>query len=396
MMHTADESTLSTPAARARALHAEILAEADATEKNRQVSAALMARIHDARLLRMLVPCSFGGDEVDLMAFVEAVEEIAKADASTAWCVGQGSGCAFGAGFLAADVAREIFGAPNSVLASGPNSPGAKAVAAPGGYRVTGQWRFASGSRNAQWLGAHCTVYESDGTPRPVPPGKIAQLTALFPKSKANVRDVWRVMGLNGTGSDDYSVEDLFVPEAYTFTRDFSGDRRAEGTLYRFSNFNIFGFAFAGVAIGIARSMLDDFVELAGVKKTGAASLALSANAAVQQQVGFNEAKLRSVRAYLYRTLEEAWQKVEQSGECTGEEKIALRMMSAFVIQTAKDVADYAYHAAGANAIFDDQPFERRFRDINVVTQQGQAHMVNFENAGQMLLGQGASFRGGR
>ncbi len=379
--------------ARARALQPTILAEATATEANRQVSAALMAKVHEARLLRMLVPRSVGGDEVDLMTFVEAVEEVAKADASTAWTVGQGGGCAFGSGFLATEIAREVFGAPNAVLASGPNAPGAKAVAVEGGYIVSGNWRFASGSRNAQWIGAHCTVYEVDGTQRPVPAGKVAQITAIFPKTKAVMKDVWRVMGLNGTGSDDYSVHELFVPEAYTFTRDFAGDRREHGPLYKFSNFNIFGFAFAGIAVGLARTMMNDFRDLAGVKKTGPAMSSVGANAAVQQQFGFNEAKLRSARAYLYSTLNEAWEKVSRTGECTLEDRITLRMMSAFVIQTGKDVVDFVYHAAGSNAIFDDQPFERRFRDINVVTQQGQAHLVNFENAGQMLLGQGARFR---
>ena len=380
-------------AARARALRAEILAQADATERNRQVSAALMEKIHAAQLLRMLIPRSLGGGQTDLMSFVEAVEDVARADASTAWCVGQGNGCAFGAAFLAPEIAREVFGAAEAVVASGPSNATARALAVPGGYRVSGQWRYASGSRNAQWLGAHCNVFETDGSPRVTPPGKVAQMTVLFPKSKAVVTDVWRVMGLNGTGSDDYAVEDLFVPAEFSYTRDFAGDRREDGTLYRFSNFNIFGFAFAGVACGIARTMLDEFVALAGRKKPNAAGGVLSANAAVQQQVGFNEARLQSVRAYLFHTLEAAWDKVERTGECSSADRISLRMMSAFVIQSAKEVADFAYHAAGANAIFEDNPFERRFRDINVVTQQGQAHMSNFEAAGQLYLGHDASFR---
>lgn len=386
MLHRPDDETGSSLAERARALRPAVLARAEETEKYGRVSPTLMAEIHGARLLKMMVPRSIGGEEADLASFVEAVEEIARADASTAWCVGQGNGCAFASGFLAPEVAREIFGAEDAVLASGPSNATAKAIAVEGGYRVTGAWRYASGSRNAQWLGAHCNVFEADGTPRKPLPGRIPQMTVLFPKEKAVVRDVWNVMGLRGTGSDDYEVADLFVPQAYTFTRDWHGDRREDGTLYRFSNFNLFGCAFAGIACGIARSMMEDFAALAAVKSPGG-SETLRENAAVQRDFGWNEAKLQSVRAYLYRTLEEIWEKVDRSGECTNAERIALRMTTVFVIQTAKDVVDFAYHAAGATAIFAGKPFERRFRDMHVVTQQGQAHLANFEAAGQLYLG---------
>jgi alkylation response protein AidB-like acyl-CoA dehydrogenase len=392
MLHRPDDRPRPSLAERARALYPAIVAEADATERNGRVSKALMAQIHEARLLKMMVPRSIGGEEADLASFVEAVEEVAKADASTAWCVGQGNGCAFASGFLATEIAREIFGPQDAVMSSGPSNATAKAIAVEGGYRVTGAWRYASGSRNAQWLGAHCNVFEADGSPRKIIPGRIPQMTVLFPKHQAVVKDVWNVMGLRGTGSDDYEVNDLFVPEAYSFTRDWAGDRREQGTLYRFSNFNLFGFAFGGIACGIARAMMDDFIKLAAVKSPSGSGT-LRENAAVQRDFGWNEAKLQSARAYLYQTLNDIWEKVEATGECTPAERVSLRMASAFVIQTAKDVADFVYNAAGATAIFENQPFERRFRDIHVVTQQGQAHLSNFEAAGQLLLGLGAKGR---
>ncbi len=392
MLHRPEDKTAPSLAERARALRPAVAAESDATERNGKVSTQLMAQIHSARLLKMMVPRSIGGEEADLSSFTEAVEEIARADASTAWCVGQGNGCAFASGFLAPHVAREIFGAEDAVMSSGPSNATAKAIAVDGGYLVTGAWRYASGSRNAQWLGAHCNVFEADGSPRKPVPGRIPQMTVLFPKEQAVVHDVWDVMGLRGTGSDDYEVADLFVPTEYTFTRDWAADRREEGALYRFSNFNLFGCAFAGIACGIARSMMEDFAALAAVKSSSGSG-PLRENAAVQRDFGWNEAKLQSVRAYLYRTLEEIWDKVERSGEFSAADRVSLRMATAFVIQTAKDVADFVYNAAGATAIFENQPFERRFRDMHVVTQQGQAHLSNFEAAGQLYLGLGAKGR---
>ncbi len=372
-------------AERARALLPDIRAAAVEIERQGQVPAALMGRIHDARLMRMLLPRSVGGDETDLVSFVETIEEIAKADASTAWCVGQGSGVSFASAFLAPEVAREIFGPPDAVMASGPSTASAKAVAVEGGFTVSGSWTFASGSRNAQWLAAHCPVLEADGSPRKPEAGP-QQITAIFPKDKARITNVWQVMGLAGTGSDDYSVSELFVPKDFTFTRDHVPDRRESGTLYRFSNFNIFGLAFAGIACGLARQMLDDFVALAQVKRPNHAGAPLAANAAVQQQTGFNEARLQAARTYLYSTLTSTWDRVARNGGMSAEERIMLRMMTAYVIQSAKDVVDFAYHAAGSTAIFCDKPFERRFRDMHVVTQQGQSHMSNFEAAGQAIF----------
>src|SRR4029079_2214385 len=118
------------------------------------------------------------------------------------------------------------------------------------------------------WIGGHSTVCEADGSPRLGASGKtIEQRTMLFPKSQVTMIDTWQVMGLRGTGSDDYEVKDLFVPETYSFTRESDADRRETGPLYRFSIFNMFGMAFCAVALGIARTVLDDFIALAKAKK---------------------------------------------------------------------------------------------------------------------------------
>lgn len=356
-------------------------------ETNRQVPIALMQTLHERALFRMLIPRSLGGLELDLVTFVKVMEEIASADASTAWCLGQACGCSFTAAYLDPAIAKEVFGPADAVLAWGPSNANAKAVACKGGYRVSGAWIFASGSRNAQWLAGHCNVHEADGSPRLGPNGKCVERSFLFRREAAKIEDVWQVMGLRGTGSDNYSVEDLFVPDAYGFTRDHLPDRRETGTLYRFSVINLYGFAFGAVALGIARRMLEDFITLAGKKKPGHGSGLLRDNGAIQQQTGACFASLQAARAYLHQTIAEMWRHAESGAEFSPQQRIMLRMMSTHVIQSAKDVADFAYHAAGSTAIFSDNAFERRFRDINAVTQQGQGHRSNFEIAGQMLLG---------
>ena len=150
-----------------------------------RVAAGAPCALYDARLFKMLLPRSCGGEEVEPATFVAAVEEIAKADASTAWCVAQASGCSLAAAYLEPAVAREIFGGADAVLAWGPVGPNAKATAVDGGYRVTGTWSYASGSRHAQWLGGHSPLVDADGKPCLGADGKPTERTMLFPKSKA-------------------------------------------------------------------------------------------------------------------------------------------------------------------------------------------------------------------
>ncbi len=283
----------------ARALRPMIEASADQIEADRQVTPQVMAALHEAKLFRMLLPRTYGGLELDIPSFMLVVEEIARADASTAWVVGQGCGCSLASGNFHPDAAHAIYDAPDAVLAWGPSNKNATAVKVDGGYRVSGQWLFASGSRYAQWLGAHCTLSNADGSAVVGSNGQPVERSVLFPKSVAKVTDVWNVMGLNGTGSDNYEVQDLFVADEFGFTRDLIPERREDGLLYRFSFLNVYGAAFAAVALGISRSMLDSFYALAQKKTPNQAATSLSHNTAIQREAGYNEAKWQSGRAYV-------------------------------------------------------------------------------------------------
>jgi alkylation response protein AidB-like acyl-CoA dehydrogenase len=285
--------------ARARALRPLITAHAARIEQEREISPEVLSALHDAQLFRMLVPKSCAGAEVAPAVFMQAIEELAKADGSTAWCVAQASGCSMAAAYVEPKVAREIFGDARSVMAWGPVGPDAKAVAVEGGYRASGSWSFASGIKHAGWLGCHCPVVEADGAPRLGSDGKPAERTMLIPKASAKIKDIWRVVGLKGTGSDNYTIDDLFVPNAYTFTRESAADRRETGPLYRFTTFHLYGTGFAAIGLGLARGALDDFVALAATKIPKTKTFVLRDNAVVQSQVALAEAKLASSRSFL-------------------------------------------------------------------------------------------------
>src|SRR6266446_10771751 len=248
---------------RARELRPMLAAAGDAIERGREVTPEIVDAMIERGIFRMLLPRSIGGAELDPLTYTAVLESLAQGDGSTAWCLGQNSGCSMIAPYLPAETAREVFGGPRGILAWGPELPGAgRGVAVEGGYRVTGQWGFATGSRHATWLGAHVPIFEPDGTPRLNPNGRPFVRTVLFPKTSAEVIDNWQVIGLRGTGSDSYRVENLFVPQKYTLSRDNPAERHEPGLLYRFTSGMIYAASFSNVSLGIARGALDAFVVL--------------------------------------------------------------------------------------------------------------------------------------
>ena len=371
--------------ARAREVAPLIAEEADRIERERALPEEVISALHERKLFRLLLPRQYGGGEIQPAVYLQVIEEIAKADASTAWCLGQGCGGTIAAAYLKPEVARDIFGDPRAVVASGPSF--GKAVAVDGGYRVNGTWAFASGNKHATWMAAHCLVSEQDGSPRLYPDGTPFERTMFFPRSRAAFTDIWHVMGLKGTGSDQYAVTDLFVPEDYSYTREWPADRRENGPLYRISNFHMFGVAFAGVALGIGRATLDAFITLAREKAPRNAPQILRENASIQLLTGLAETRLQSARTFLLHTLCELWDTAARGETITLDQRASLRMAITNSSQQAREVVDAAYQASGATAIFEKNPFEQRFRDMHTVSQQVQAHASNFELVGQHLLG---------
>jgi alkylation response protein AidB-like acyl-CoA dehydrogenase len=360
----------------------------DRIERERAIPTDVLDALHDARLFRLLLPRSYDGEEVEPATLFEVLEAIAQGDGSVGWCISQASGASSCAAYMKPEVAHIVFGDKRAVVATGPNNNTAMALVCDGGYRVTGGWGFASGSGHAAWMYGHATVCERDSKPRLGPNGKpLDLLTLIFPKSSATMADDWQVMGLKGTGSVSYSVEDLFVPDDFSFTRESDADRREPGPLYKFSMFNLFGVGFSGVALGIARRMLDDFIKLALTKKPYGATTLLCDNNQVQSQVGLSEIRLQAARTFVLDTYRKHYQAVSQGLRFTQDMRVTNRTVTCYAIQQAREVMNFVYHAAGATAIYESNPFERRFRDLNTVTQQGQGAFSNFEAFGQVLMG---------
>lgn len=376
--------------ARAHELAPVVAAAAQCTERDRRIADEAIAAIDEAGIPRMLLPAAFGGGAADILTFNRVIEVLAAADASTAWCMAQSLASSHAAGFLDPRIAREVFGAPKAIVAWGPPGGPTKAQVVDGGYRVTGKWRFASGSANATWMGGHSQVYERDGTPRLDSTGRPVMRTMLFKPAQATIHDTWHVIGLRGTASNDYEVSDLFVTEPYTTWRDQPSDRREPGPLYNIPLLTLYGIGFSGVALGIAEASLRAFMALAQTKKPGGglgSQQVLRDNAVIQSKVAQATGRLSGARALLHESLRDIWEASSRSGKFSLEQRAMLRVAITGAMDNAREVVDFAYHAAGTTAIFEGSAFERRFRDLHTALAQGQAHLSNFEAAGQALFG---------
>jgi alkylation response protein AidB-like acyl-CoA dehydrogenase len=373
--------------ARAGAVQPMVAAAANEIERDRRLPAALLDNLHEAELFRLLLPRSANGLETDPVTFFHVIETIAKADASTAWCLSQAGGCAMSAAYLDLPVAHAIFGCdPRAVLAWGPG-PKVKAVECEGGYKVTGVWAFASGGRHATWLGAHCPIFTADGSPKLNDAGVQQERTMLVRSQDVVWTDIWSTVGLRGTASDQFALDNFFVRADHSITREFDRECRESGPLYRMGSGTCYQVGFAGVACGIARGALDCFVGIARNKVPRGVKSPLRDNAVVQSNLAQAEVNLRAARGFVLQSIADVWKHLCAGSMITVEQRVTVRMAATHAIHKAREAVDFAYNAAGATAIFENHPLERRFRDIHTVTQQLQGQLRHFETVGAWMMG---------
>ena len=370
----------------ARALTPRIRERADEIEAGRQLPPDLVMDIAQAKLFKVAISEEEGGLGADILTALRVIEEIARADGSTGWCLAMGINAFRQSAQFAPEVRRKLFHSDPIGVSAGSANPRGRAVAVPGGYRVTGHWFFASGCMHSSLLHGACKVFDGD-TPRLRPNGDQDVRIAYFcPKSDARIIDTWNVSGMRGTGSHDIEVNELFVPEEHTFS---AMDRRARvtGPMNRMHGFDLAGCGFCCVGLGVARAAIDEFAELAQVKVPRSSSELLRDRPLVQARIGEAEATLRSGRALLFDTVAEMWRTVLAGDYVTERQRSDLRMAMTHAAQSAAKATHMVCATAGTTSIFTSSPLERYARDAEVVTRHNQLQFVNYEAVGRTLLG---------
>ena len=336
--------------------------------------------LYDSGLLRLKLPLVLGGAEADLVTQLDVLEAVCEIDASAGWCLMIGAASLGGVGaFLADDAIEEIFanGAPPKT--AGVFAPFGKAVPADGGYLVTGRWSFASGVRHSKWISAGARLVAEE-------PGRPAQVRVTMRTSDVKIHDNWHVMGLRGTGSCDFSVEDLFVPSSFAFDVSLTEPLRG-GAMYRLGRPAFVTNEHSAFALGVARRALKAVLEVGGSKTRGYTSVnPLALRPAFQRMLSESDLKLRAARALNVEILEEAWEMV-----CSGRTpppplQAQMRSLCTYTTDVAVGVVTQEFRFAGGAALFDTSLLQRCLRDINAGAQHQMVSDAAYENHGQFML----------
>ena len=377
------EANLDTPTilANARALAPMIREQADAIEAGRRLPQPLVDAMSSAGVFRIAMPAAWGGPEMNPLDQIELMEILAYADPSVAWCASILSDSGFYAGFLEEPAAQKLF--PDlDARCAGMLAPVGRAEVVPGGYRVTGNWAFGSGCLHATHLTGGCLVIR-DGEPIIEADGLPRWRVMVFDPADAEIVDTWHTTGLAGSGSNDYRVADVFVPEEHSF-HVFDSPKRSE-PLYRYHGFFIANVP--GIPFGGARAALEAARNVAETKRSYPQMQELRQDSGVQATFGEAEATLAAARAYVSDTMGAAWDSLLEGDELTLEQRAGIGLCITFAGQSAQRIVDAACSIAGSTALYRKSPLERLRRDMIAISSHLVHQRKTYAAAGGILLG---------
>lgn len=339
------------------ALEPLLRTEMPAGRRAARLPAPVVEQLIRLGLFRLWIPRRYGGLEMSLPAALAIHEAVAHLDGATGWATMIGSGGGLFAAYLAPPVAERLFGAGEAVVA-GSGAPHGTALRVPGGYRVTGRWRYASGADYASVFTANCRVTE--GGNRPVP---LIRAMAFAP-ADVRIHRTWDSSGLRATGSHDIEVRDAFVPDELSFSV-FTDPVREGGPLYGLPFATLTELPVSTVALGIARRACAEFAALAQAKCTAGSTVVLLGLELVQailrraRDVVANAAREQHEQAAL--VWEEALAGIRPEPHVAAARTVACVQRVRSLVMAIGELAPLA----GMNAIHGEDPFAVAWQDLN-------------------------------
>ncbi len=359
-----------------------LTAGAEEAEAKATLTEGMVEALYQSGLLSLKLPMELGGAEADPVTQLEVIEAVTRIDASAGWCTMIGaSAIALPAVFLQDEAMEQVFAGGRAPRAAGVFMPTGIGIPVYGGYLVSGRWSFASGIRHSQWVSAGVRVAQNGGD-------TTKHLTAVFPTSEAQIHDNWQVAGLKGTGSNDFSVSNLFVPEAFTWDRESARPKRG-GPLYSLGFPGFVANEHAAFAFGVGRRALDAIIELAQSKLRGfgPSPSALASRPSFHRAMGESDLRLRAAHALVIEILEEAWATVCQGRTLDPRLQAEMRSSATYATQVAVDVVSLAFRYGGGTALYLSSVLQRCLRDINAAAQHLMVSDSTYEIHGQFALG---------
>lgn len=359
-----------------------IVAQRDAIEASRRLPEDLARDLARAGFFRIFLPAAYRGLDLPPMEGLAVFEELAKADASVAWCVWNGN-THWTAAQLSPEAAHAIHDDPDVITANS-TRPSGQAHIVENGYRVTGRWSLVSGCELASWMVLWAVVHEG-GKPRMMPSGGPDIRFMLLRAEQCEIIDTWTVGGLRGTGSHDVAVHDVFVPAA--FGSGFFDPHVLPEPRYRIPAFSRVIPGLGAMGLGIARTAIETLKEIAGAKTPARTSQMLRDTPDAQARVSEAESLVRAARLFLFDSVERLWASLLATGEVTMEARANARLAASHAVASAARAVDLMYVAGGATSVYATCPLERAFRDVHVMTQHIGVHPRVMQSTGRVLLG---------
>ena len=361
----------------ARSITPQIRDAAEEIEAARQLPTHIVDLLRSIGAFRLLQPRWLGGHDADPVTQILFIAELAKADASTAWCVMIGCDGGLLSRELEPEVAREMYSDVDAATCGAGFPPGtARRVA--GGYLATGRWPYMSGITHADWVQMNCRLSGDDAPPNGPP---FIRLVAH--RDEVTIHDTWKTGGMCGTGSHDVEVNNLFIPDERSVpprpsNRSVPGDplRHPAWLLPKH----------LGVALGLVEAAHDEVMALA--RERVAFRGALREDPLTQATLGETAAQIAACRAYALSASDAAWQEVCETGTLSDANRVNLRLAITHVHQESQKVVERLYAVAGSTALYSDRStLDRRLRDIHAMNQHVVLGASNYAAAARVLLG---------
>ncbi len=355
---------------------------ADQIETDGKLPKVLVEQLSHAGFFRMFVPQEYGGDEVDPGIVYDALEQLAMADASTAWVV-MVIGCnplLFGNSLLP-DVWAEVYGDNPDMRSAGAIAPSGRAVQVDGGYRVSGHWKYGSGSEHSEYLISGCIVFDGE-QPKMIEQGPEIRFVLHRAADCKILTDTWDTTGLRGSGSHDYVIDDLFVPEAWAYSFG-SNVHKLSNPMYRFPT--VAFFCLPAITLGLARVAIETVSAMAMTKRRG--PLLMSEDASVQIRIAEATALQASARGYIKAELSQVMATLNSGEALSVDQRATFRLAVSYGVDAAVRVVDMMYKLGGGNAVYKGNILERIFRDVHTAHTHIQVNDLTYIKAGRMLLG---------
>lgn len=373
------------PAQIARDLVPLIEREAETSERIATMPEPVVTAFREAKLFALQVPSSLGGFEADVETALVVYEIVCRADASTGWSLlANASTSGFASTFCGDDAVAAMFGDGKLPTHAGQFSPRGTAVAADGGYVVSGSYSFGSGSAHAEWIGGG-TLEMVDGAPRMLTPERPAIRAFFVPRDRVEFTGNWDVMGLVGTGSFDYTVPEQAVDASFTF--DLIGDAPQRGApMYRIGVLGLAAIGHAGFALGVGRRALDEIAALAPTKQRYGVMSILAEQERFQYELGRHDAAMRAARALVFDVFGDAQRRLDAGDDLDVDDLVPVRQATTYATDVAAEVVRFAYLASGTDGLRNPSVIGRCFRDIHAATQHMVVDPSTIAQSGRALL----------